>query len=129
MGGNSGRKTKKIDPIRSGAARKAAATRKRKKREEERKKRKAREQAPVTFSIGLSQSAGSKLQKLARKETGGISAKLKALEKLIRKGGRFVTAERYQFKISKTVNKELDKLKNRTNLSEETIIESLLTRR
>jgi hypothetical protein len=129
MGGNSGRKTKKIDPIRSKAAKKAWATRWRTKITRKSRWRKARERAPVTFSIGLSKSAGSKLQKLASKETGGMTAKSKALEKLIRKGGRFVTAERYQFRISKTVLKELNELKNRTNLSEETIIESLLKRR
>ena len=129
MGGNSGRKTKKIDPIRSEAAKKAAATRKRNKREAEKRKREARLRARRTVSLGLSKSAGSKLQKLARKETAGTTAKSKALEKLILKGGRFVTKERHVFKISRATLKELQKLQKRTNLSSETIIESLLTRR
>lgn len=129
MGGNLGRKTKKPDPKRSKAAKKAAATKKKNILKKEKKQRRARERAPKSFSIGLSKPAVLKLQKLARKETGGTTAKSKALEKLILKGGRFVTAERCSFSISKAAYKELEEIKKRTNLSEETLLESLLTRR
>ena len=127
MGGNLGRKTKKPDPNRSKAAKKAAKTRARNERRADLERERARKRSPRTVTVGLSRSASEELEKFAQRKTGGSPDK--ALETLIFAGGRFVTKQKRRFQISQDADKELKIIKERYNLSAETIIERLLTRR
>ena len=127
MGGNLGRKTKNTDPIRSRASKKAAATRGRNRRSKKALKKIAQQRALKGFSIGLSNTATSKLHILARKEKGG-RVESKALEKLIKKAGKFTKGTKHSFRVSKDAYKALKDIETRYKLDASTIVEKLLKR-
>ena len=125
MGGNLGRKTKKPDPILSRRAKKAAITRRRNRRKKKADQKEAQKRALKGFSICLSKTATSKLLILARKEKGG-RVESKALEKLIKKPGKFIKGTKHSFKVSKDAYKKLEELEKRYKVSVPTIVEKLI---